>query len=126
MVAKLSIRESPGQQTKDEQRTEHRQHHWIGKLQATRALAVDRCRLGQFIKLILAKGWIMIELLDVQKTSVGGKGHLPQSGKILDLAADAEIPRVVHGGFGTDGASLLEVLLDGGRFVVNPQAGDHA
>lgn len=107
MIAKVSVRESPGQQTKHQQRTEYGQHDRIGKLQAAGALAVDRGWLGKLIELILAKGRIMIELLDVQQTSVGGEGHLPQRGKVLDLAANAKIPRVVHGGFRANGALLL-------------------
>ena len=67
----------------------------------------------------------MGNLLDVEKTPVGLKADLPQSGQVLQQLADAEVARVVDGGFGAQGAALLVILLDAGVLVIDVQRGNH-
>ena len=57
--------------------------------------------------------------LDVEKTPVGLKADLPQSGQVLEFFANAEVACVVDGGFGAEGAALLVILLDAGVFVID-------
>jgi hypothetical protein len=63
-------------------------------------------------KRVFSKGAILADSLDVQETSVGLKADPPQGGKIRQLLADVEVARVVDGGLGPQGASLLMILLD--------------
>ena len=55
----------------------------------------------------------MAERLDVQKTSVGLKADLPQSGQVLQPFADMKVTGIVDGGFGADEKTGFVVLLDG-------------
>jgi hypothetical protein len=64
--------------------------------------------------------------LDVEKTPVGLKADLSESGQILQQFADAEVAGVVDGGFGTEGAALLVILLDPCVLVIDVQRGDHS
>ena len=72
----------------------------------------------------------MRDFLDVQHTPVGLKADLPQCGQVLQRLADAEVARVIDGGFGTESPALLVILLDARVLVVNVQGwhdpvGDH-
>ena len=79
---------------------------------------------------IFANGTILADPLDVYKTSVGLKANSPQSGKVRQPFADAEVARIIDRGLGTQGATLLVILLDPGTLVVDVQRwrnplGDH-
>ena len=73
----------------------------------------------------------MAETFDFEKTSVGLKADLPQSGQVTQPLAEVKVTRVVDGRLGTDSdlrhsGNLFEVLLDTGVFVIDMQGRDYA
>ncbi len=58
---------------------------------------------------------VVADRLDLEEASVGVKADLPQRGQVVEPLAQAEVARVVDGGFGTQGLAFLVVLLDAGR-----------
>src|SRR5689334_24213689 len=64
--------------------------------------------------------------LDVEKTSVGLKADLPESGQVLQQFADAEVAGVVDGGFGAEGEAFLVILLDPCALVIDMQGRNHS
>src|SRR6266498_3990771 len=64
---------------------------------------------------------VVIDALDVEQTSVGGKADLAQLVEIFDASADAEVAGVVDRRLGSKRLSLLVVLLDPALLVVDVQ-----
>ena len=63
----------------------------------------------------------MAEPLGFKKAAVGRKANLAKLGQIVQPLADAEIPGVVDGGFGPQGALLFMVLFDPRGLVMDVQ-----
>src|SRR5262249_3941148 len=92
---------------------------------AAHALPSHGLRRGQRSQGILTQGRIVAQLLDVQKTSVGCEGHVPQAREVVERLADAEVAGVVDHQFRPQRTAFLEVLLEEGMLVVEPETGDY-
>jgi hypothetical protein len=101
-------------------------HQRIGETQGTGPLTVNNHRLIDPAERVCADRAILADSLDVQKTSVGLKANLPQSGEILESLANIEVVGVVDGGVSAERTSFLVVLLDASAFVINVQRGGYA
>ena len=74
--------------------------------------------LGDLPKRLFAYRAIQADCLDVQQTSVGLKADRPQRGQVMQPFADVEVPGVVEGRLGAQGAAFLVVLLVGSNGTV--------
>jgi hypothetical protein len=97
----------------------------VAKAQGADALTSHGLRRGHRLESILTQDRIVAQLLDVQETSVGCKGQLPQAREIVERLADAEVAGVVDNQLCPQRGAFLEVLLEEGAFVIQLQAGDH-
>ncbi len=108
------------------QHGKERLHLRVAKAQGRRPLPVDLDGANHLLKRVFADGAVVGNSLDVQQTPIGLKADLPQRGQIRQRFADAEVPRVVDGGFGAERAPFLVILLDPGIFVIDVQRRNHA
>ena len=105
------VRKASNQKTEHQQRAAQRDYGRIAKLQPAGALPFDLRRSGECVEAVLPYRRIVIESLDAEQTSVGGLGHLPQCGKVLDAPADIKIARIIHRGFGAKARPCLKYCL---------------
>ena len=119
------IGETPQLETEQDQYAEQRLHARIAEAQRRSSLPVDFDGADHLIERVFANRAIVRYGLDVEKTSVGLKADLPQSGQVIQPLADAEVACVVDGGFGAQRAAFLVVLLDARVLVVDVQRRDH-
>ena len=96
-------------------------HGHVGEGQTACSLSIDFDRSIDPLERTFANGAILADPLDVYKTSVGLKADSPQSGKVRQPLADAEVARIVDRGLGPQGAALLVVLLDPRMLVIDVQ-----
>ena len=111
MLPQVALIETPGQETKHQQRSQKRQHTRISESQCRGPLSVHLDRFGHLTKRAFAHRAVVADSLDVQKTSVGLEADCPQCGQILQPLADAEVARVIDRRLGAEGSPLLVVLL---------------
>ena len=121
MGPEVAIGESPWVHSEDGDRGEQSVDSRITEAERWRSLVVDDDRLCDVTEDVVADGGIMTETLDVEETPVGGEADLPQSGQVAQPSADAEIVAVVDGGLSSEGSTLIVVLLDPGRLVLDVQ-----
>jgi hypothetical protein len=115
-----------GQEAKQEQSAEERLHTCVAESESGGTLSFDLEWPVHLIERLFAEEAVVSDSLDVQKTSVGLKANLPQSGEILESLANIEVVGVVDGGVSAERTSFLVVLLDASAFVINVQRGGYA
>lgn len=72
---------------------------WHAEAQSRGPQGIDDHRFVELGEGVLAQAGMGGCLLDVEKTSVGGKADLPQRGEVHQPSADAEVTAVIDGGF---------------------------
>src|SRR5439155_4769323 len=69
-------------------------------------------RAGEHLEGGGSGGGVVADAFGVQEAPVGRVACLRHGGEVRQLFADAEVARLVEGGFGAEGPSFLEVLLE--------------
>src|SRR5688572_305828 len=128
--AHLQIREPSELKTEHYENSQQSLDAGITEAKGGGSLPFDFDGANYLFEGIFANRTIMRDFLDVQQTPVGLKADLPQCGQVLQRLADAEVARVIDGGFRTESLALLVILLDACVLVVNVQGwhdsiGDH-
>ena len=106
------IGETLRQKPKSDERTEQGLDTRISETQSGDPLVSHPLRLVDLLKGIFSQEAIVADLLDVQKTSVGLKADLPQSGQVFQPFANVEVTGIVDGGFGAQSTTFFMILLD--------------
>ncbi len=86
-LTQVSVGKTLRQETKHQQNGRHRQHQGITETHTADPLAVCFRGVSHLVECVLGDRRIVVELLDVQETSVGGEGHLPQGRQIVQPPA---------------------------------------
>lgn len=114
VVSQVAFGESLGQETKDHQGHELRLGGGMVEAQGGSTLTIDDDRAAHLDVGTGSGGGVSADSLDAKQASVGGEADLPQGGKVVQPAVDAEVTGVVDGGLAAKRPVLLEVLLDAG------------
>ncbi len=119
MSSEVPIGEASWLHTEDSDRGQQSVDARVTEAERGCSLIVDDSWLRDGAENVFADGGIMTETFGIEETPVGGEADLPQCGQVAQPSADAEIVAVVDGRLGSEGSTLLVVLLNPGRLVLD-------
>jgi hypothetical protein len=99
---------------------------WIAEAENGSPLQIYLNRAVHFLESLFGEQAVMADLFRLEQTAVGLEADCPQRRQVAQTLADIEIPCVVDGGFGAQGAALFVVLLDARFLVADMQRGNHS